>query len=77
MNFAFMAYWNDFQSVRTHQRDCRTLKLYVLNSGKDLHPCIFSKLSIPIIFVKLIECNNAMILRACFKPFITELKSYL
>lgn len=74
MNFVLMADWDGFQSVRTRQRDCRTLELYVINGGEDLHPCVFFKLFIPINFVKYIEYNSGMILKACLKPFITELE---
>ena len=69
-----MAHWDGFQSTRTRQRDCQTLKIYVLNTGMDLHTCTFPVMFIPISYVKFMEGSSETVLRACLTPFIAELK---
>lgn len=73
-NFALMAYLDDFQIVCTCQRDCWTLKISVLNGGKNLHLCTIPIIFILISSIKFIEGSSAMVLRACLKSFIMEFK---
>ena len=73
-NFALIAQWDKFQSAYSRQRDCWTLEISVLNARRDLHACTFSVMFIPISYVKFMEDNSGIVLRANLILFIAELE---
>lgn len=77
-NFGILAHWDGFQPTRTTYKNCWTLEITILNSGKTSSIGPLPVIFIPLSSTKLYKSTEFHVMNYFLTPFIDEMeKAYI